>query len=118
MDEIWNTHTILVNKKLQKENRKKALSEGEVIKKKTQTNNYKLDSHEESFTHKKVNKKISDMIREGRCTKGMKQKDLAGKLNVPAKTIVMYENGSIIPNNNLMGRIERVLGIKIRGKGL
>ena len=46
----------------------------------------------------------------------MKQKDLAGKLNIPAKTIVLYENGSIIPDNNLMGKIERVLNIKIRGK--
>lgn len=119
MDEIWNTHTLLVNKNLIKENKKKALKEnGTVIKKLNPSNNYKFDEHQENFTHNKVTKKISDLIKEGRCKKGMKQKDLAGKLNIPTKTIVLYENGSIIPDNNLMGKIERVLNIKIRGKFL
>jgi len=117
MDDIWNTHTLLVNKNLIKENKKKTLKEhGSIIKKLKPSNNYKFDEHHETFTHNKVTKKISDLIREGRCNKGMKQKDLAGKLNIPAKTIVLYENGSIIPDNNLMGKIERVLNIKIRGK--
>jgi putative transcription factor len=116
MEDIWNTHTVLVNKQLIKENKKKALKEnGEIIKKTKRENTSKLDSHEESFTHKKINKKISDIIREGRCKKGMKQKDLAGKLNIANKTIIMYENGSAIPDNNLMGKIERILNIKIRG---
>tara|TARA_B100000787_G_C16184073_1_gene293558 strand:- start:1138 stop:1494 length:357 start_codon:yes stop_codon:yes gene_type:complete len=117
MDEIWNTHTLLVNKNLIKENKKRDLKEnGTIIKKQTHSSNLKLDTHEESFSHTTVTKKISDLIREGRCKKGLKQKELAGKLNVPIKTIVMYENGSIVPDNTLMGKIERVLNIKIRGK--
>ena len=63
-----------------------------------------LDSHEETFTHKKITITISGLIRQGRVNKKLTQKELAGKLNVPSKTISMYENGSVIPENNLMGK--------------
>ena len=116
MEDVWKTHTVLVNKKLIKENKHRALKEnGEIVKKKRRTDTSKLDSHNETFTHNKININISGLIREGRANKKLTQKELAGKLNVPLKTIAMYENGSIIPENNLMGKIERILDIKIRG---
>jgi putative transcription factor len=44
------------------------------------------------------------------------QKQLSNRLNLPLKTITNYENGSVIPDNNILGKIEKVLNIKLRGK--
>ena len=45
----------------------------------------------------------------------MTQKDLANKVASQPNTIQSYENGSAIPDNLLLGKIERVLGVKLRG---
>jgi putative transcription factor len=46
----------------------------------------------------------------------MNQKQLAQALAVQASVIQDYENGKAIPNNQLLGKLERVLGVKLRGK--
>lgn len=46
----------------------------------------------------------------------MSQKELATKINEKPQIITDYEAGRGIPNNIIIGKIERVLGIKLRGK--
>jgi putative transcription factor len=45
----------------------------------------------------------------------MTQKDLANKVNTQASVIQAYENGSATPDQQLLAKLERVLGIKLRG---
>lgn len=45
--------------------------------------------------------------------KGLSQKDFAAKLMIPAKTIQEYESGKAIPNNGLIAKMERQLGVKL-----
>lgn len=46
----------------------------------------------------------------------MSQKELATKINEKPQIITDYEAGRGIPNNIIIGKIERALGIKLRGK--
>jgi putative transcription factor len=46
----------------------------------------------------------------------MTQKQLATRINEKPQIINEYENGKAIPNNQILGKIERVIGIKLRGK--
>ena len=112
-DNIWETHTILFNKKLIQENKKKA---ERTLKKKNNNTNFKLDENGENFKHKKITKKICDLIKNGRMQKKLTQKQLANMLNVSQKIIVSYENGTTIPDNNILGKLEKHLNIKLRGK--
>lgn len=46
----------------------------------------------------------------------MSQKELATKINEKPQVITDYEAGKGIPNNVILGKIERVIGMKLRGK--
>ena len=81
------------DEKLIEENRKRDLLNGNLGKKRVTTTNKKMDEHSETFVHKKIEKKVSELIKNGRTKKGLKQKELANRLNVPVKTIIGYENG-------------------------
>ena len=111
-DTLWSTHTILFNKKIAKEKKKNA---EKVLKPKDKIN-FKLDEHKEIFKHVKINRNICDRIKQGRLTNQLTQRQLSNSLNLPIKTITNYENGTVIPDNNILGKIEKVLNIKLRGK--
>lgn len=76
----------------------------------------KLDNAEEAGKIETVSLSLSQKIQQGRAAKGMKQKDLATKINVKPQVIGDYESGRAVPDNKILGKIERVLGIKLRGK--
>lgn len=76
----------------------------------------KLDNAEEAEKIETVSLSLSQKIQQGRAAKGMKQKDLATKINVKPQIIGDYESGRAIPDNKILGKIERALGIKLRGK--
>lgn len=45
----------------------------------------------------------------------MSQKDLAAKINEKPSILQDYEAGKAIPNPQILGKLERQLGVKLRG---
>ncbi|XP_016397492.1 endothelial differentiation-related factor 1 homolog [Sinocyclocheilus rhinocerous] len=79
-------------------------------------NTAKLDSETEELSHQRVPLEVGKVIQQGRQNKGLTQKDLATKINEKPQIIAEYESGKAIPNNQVMGKIERAIGLKLRGK--
>ena len=77
----------------------------------------KLDSSDEAFAHKKVPTELKKAIQQARIAKKMTQQQLAQAINELPKVVQSYENGKAIPNNQILGKIERALGVKLRGGG-
>lgn len=75
----------------------------------------KVDEAEEAHRIQSVSKDTSHKIRDARNAKGWTQKEFAQKLNIQQKVVAEYENGSAVPDNQLLGKFERVLGVKLRG---
>jgi putative transcription factor len=55
-------------------------------------------------------------MQTARLEKGLSQKDVAQKINEKASILQDYESGKAIPNPQILGKLERVLGVKLRGK--
>ncbi len=68
------------------------------------------------FEVKTVSVQVSKAIQEGRRLKEMTQKDLATKINERPQVVQEYENGKATPNQQVLAKMERALGIKLRGK--
>ncbi|XP_035197830.1 endothelial differentiation-related factor 1, partial [Oxyura jamaicensis] len=81
-------------------------------------NTAKLDRETEELHHDRVPLEVGKVIQQGRQSKGMTQKDLATKINEKPQVIADYESGRAIPNNQVMGKIERAIGLKLRGKDI
>ena len=74
-------------------------------------------SNDEEFKPRPVaNMEIRNRIQTGRLAKNITQKQLAERICKPPKDINEYESGKKIPDNTTLGKIERELGIKLRGK--
>lgn len=63
----------------------------------------------------KVPPTVGKAIGQTRQAKGMTQKDLAVKINEKPSVIQDYESGKAIPNPQILGKMERILGVKLRG---
>lgn len=48
--------------------------------------------------------------------KELSQKDVAQKINEKPSVLQDYEAGRAIPNPQILSKLERVLGVKLRGK--
>ena len=79
-------------------------------------NTAKLDRETEELHHDRVGLDVGRLIQQGRQAKGMNQKDLATKICEKQNVVNDYEAGKAIPNQQIMTKLERVLGIKLRGK--
>jgi len=79
---------------------------------------HKIAEHNDAGTIPTVSMDVSKAIQKGRTEKGMTQKDLAGKINEKPTLINDYESGKAIPNAQVLGKMERILGIKLRGKDI
>lgn len=101
-------------------------------------NTAKLDRETEELKHKSIDNSVARIIQQGRQAKGLSQKDLATKINEKPQIVNDYEAGrwvnesviegefpnlwnysrSGIPNNIILGKMERVIGVKLRGKDI
>ncbi|XP_048775724.1 endothelial differentiation-related factor 1-like [Ostrea edulis] len=79
-------------------------------------NTAKLDRETEELHHDTVGLDVSKLIQLGRSEKKLTQKDLATKINEKTQVITEYENGRAIPSQQVLAKMERVLGMKLRGK--
>ncbi|XP_078063700.1 endothelial differentiation-related factor 1 homolog [Mustelus asterias] len=73
-------------------------------------NTAKLDRETEELHHERVSLTVGKLIQQGRQNMGMNQKDLATRISEKPQVIADYECGKAIPNNQVLGKIERVLG--------
>ena len=80
----------------------------------------KIDRSDEIIVPKTVNKDVGKAIATARMAKTptMKQADLATKVNSHPSIIQSYENGTATPDQTLLSKMERVLGVKLRGSDI
>ena len=55
-------------------------------------------------------------IQAARLALKLSQKDVAQKVNEKPSVIQDYESGKAIPNPQILAKLERTLGVKLRGK--
>jgi len=82
----------------------------------TSLNTARLDAETEELKHDKVSMDVGKLIQKGRQAKEMTQKDLATKICEKPQIVTEYESGKAMPNQQILGKLERALGIKLRGK--
>ncbi|KAI8332755.1 multi protein bridging factor 1-domain-containing protein [Blakeslea trispora] len=78
----------------------------------------KLDRDNDVAPPPRVDVSVGKAIQQGRQGKGITQKDLAQLINEKPQVVNEYESGKAIPNQNVLGKMERALGIKLRGKSI
>jgi len=72
-----------------------------------------LDNDTETLSHAKVPTDLKLALQKGRAAKGLTQKQLAQQLQMDSKLINEYESGKAIPNNGVIAKMERALGVKL-----
>lgn len=128
----WDSVTVIRKKPPPVQNKKvamnKAIQQGEAVnlEKKynaatnkhqgTSLNTAKLDAETEKLSHNKVGLEAGRLIQQARAAKNWKREEFATKICEKAQVVTDYENGTAIPNNQIFGKMERALGIKLRGK--
>ena len=82
----------------------------------TSMNTTKLANETEELKHDKVSMDVGRLIQKGRQAKGWSQKELATKICEKPQVINEYESSKAVPNQAILGKLERALEIKLRGK--
>ena len=78
----------------------------------------KLDDTDDVVATKKVDASVGKTIAKFRQEKKMTQKELATKINEKPTVVNDYEAGRAVPNQQLLAKLERALGVKLRGKAI
>ncbi|CEP60641.1 multiprotein-bridging factor 1 LALA0_S01e15610g [Lachancea lanzarotensis] len=78
----------------------------------------KVDRETDIVVPKKLDASVGKVIAKARGDKSLTQKDLATKINEKPTVINDYEAGRAIPNQQILAKLERALGVKLRGKGI
>ncbi|KAI3855043.1 hypothetical protein MKX03_018437 [Papaver bracteatum] len=76
----------------------------------------KLDEAGEPAALERVSTEVRQAIQRARLEKKMSQAELGKQINEKPHVIQEYESGKAIPNQIVLGKLERVLGVKLRGK--
>uniref|UniRef100_A0A5B7C0M7 Putative multiprotein-bridging factor 1a-like n=1 Tax=Davidia involucrata TaxID=16924 RepID=A0A5B7C0M7_DAVIN len=82
----------------------------------TSLNTRKLDEDTENLVHEKVPTELKKSIMQGRMDKKLTQAQLAQMINEKPQVIQEYESGKAIPNQQIITKLERALGVKLQGK--
>lgn len=82
----------------------------------TSLNTRKLDEDSENLSHDKVPTELKKAIMQARNDKKLTQSQLAQIINEKPQIIQEYESGKAIPNQQIISKLERALGAKLRGK--
>ncbi|KAF2074354.1 hypothetical protein CYY_004330 [Polysphondylium violaceum] len=61
---------------------------------------------------------VSRAIQKARVAMGINQKELAIKINERQGVVNDYENGNAIPSQAVLGKLEKALNVKLRGKDI
>ncbi|PWA42663.1 multiprotein bridging factor 1A [Artemisia annua] len=96
--------------------RKAAAGSNKAASSSTSLNTRKLDEETENLTHEKVPSELKKAIMQGRTDKKLTQAQLAQMINEKPQIIQEYESGKAIPNQQIITKLERALGVKLRGK--
>lgn len=72
------------------------------------------DSEDVALKIPQVELSIALKIQQARTNKKWTQKELATKINEKANVINDYESGRAIPNQQIISKLERVLGVRLR----
>lgn len=72
-----------------------------------------LDENLDSFTTEKVSFALKMQIQKARTAAKLSQKDLAQEINVTPKIIQSYENGTAIPDHQILQKLRRILKVKL-----
>ncbi|KAG6878791.1 hypothetical protein C0993_008090 [Termitomyces sp. T159_Od127] len=78
----------------------------------------KLDRENEVAPPAKIAPNVGRAIQDGRMALKLSQKDLAQKVNEKPSIIQDYESGKAVPNTQILGKLERTLGVKLRGSDI
>ncbi|GJP41678.1 hypothetical protein CLOM_g1319 [Closterium sp. NIES-68] len=76
----------------------------------------KLAEETDVLAHEKVSVDVKTAIQKARLDAKLTQAQLAQKINEKPQVVQEYECGKAIPNPQILGKMERVLGVKLRGK--
>ncbi|XP_010274451.1 PREDICTED: multiprotein-bridging factor 1a [Nelumbo nucifera] len=82
----------------------------------TSLNTRKLDDETENLAHERVPTELKKCIMQARMDKKFTQAQLAQMINEKPQVIQEYESGKAIPNQQIITKLERALGVKLRGK--
>ncbi|KAK4777405.1 hypothetical protein SAY87_017592 [Trapa incisa] len=82
----------------------------------TSLNTKKLDEDTENLTHDRVPTEMKKVIMQARLDKKLTQSQLAQMINEKPQVIQEYESGKAIPNQQIITKLERALGVKLRGR--
>lgn len=78
----------------------------------------KVDRENEVAPPPKISPTVGRAIQQARMEKGLSQKDCAQKINEKPSVLQDYESGKAIPNTQILSKLERVLGVKLRGSDI
>jgi putative transcription factor len=91
---------------------KKSSNEGQKLAK------IEREAEEGIFQQEKVGLSLAKTIQQARQAKELTQKELATKINEASSIVSDYESGKGVPNQQVLAKMERILGIKLRGKDI
>ncbi|VDK52590.1 unnamed protein product [Anisakis simplex] len=81
-------------------------------------NTARLDEETEELHHERVSLTLGKVLQQARQAKEWTQKDLATRVNEKPQVVAEYENGKAVPNQQILSKMERALGVKLRGKDM
>nr|WBR34758.1 multiprotein bridging factor 1c [Nicotiana benthamiana] len=76
----------------------------------------KLDEAAEPAALEKVPVEVRQAIQKARIEKKISQAELAKQINERPQVVAEYENGKAVPNQVVLAKMEKILGVKLRGK--